>query len=1847
MTDEKKTDLGLEDLDWDSAIAEWDQSTLVPEVARDKETQRAATLVNVPTPPPAPQPPPAPSSARTLYNPPKVTPPAEAIATQSALPELSDDPPDPDGHETLIAEMPPELRRSGGPQPRPTPSGGLAQLFKPRSGDQKDGEAFDRLFDEPSAEAARRKALERPATEEDLSETVNQSDSNQLLSLGVPREMTPEEALLDDLPGPDEYSDLSSATAETAHAGGAYSRTAAWAKAAAPDTPEDVTISAGHAAVLHAPAARQHDPDEETSALSRESVRRAMQQAALPSIRPIAPRAIDDEAPTRLRLAPASRAPSSGALPSEPLPAKTFEQERPATAWLDDDARTAHLARASWLELEARANADPTTCARGLLAVSELCALAGELEAAERFALEARELAPQLALGHWQARGLMPAPADTPTLVEALDAEIRAALTPAARLHATLLAADHLRVGGADEEASMRWDVACRLWPDDVRAATTRAASALAHGDHAHVGLRFGEGPELAPISLAVGTVLRMRGVERDDADSGEILANDSLRRARAALERGDVAAAALLIAELRGVPELSRGAAWLAAALGAVRPDTRAQAAQWVRMLLGTDDARARRALTARGVELGDGSLVDAALTGDDTFSAAERGILCALMKLPLAVSSRDLDAIGAGDEMSPLASALAAVSVPPTADDLLVRANRVAGTDSSRALSRLGRLLAADAGSAHVEAAIAQVAKDMPDGVRALKMEMSLRAGRYDELSGSLGMWSDVDEADPSAARDRQLAAALVAERDGDKSRALAAYRAAQHADPTSEVALRAIAELDPHTDLAYELGATADALGDGVPGAIMRLEAVTRAGGLDEEARNRMIEAAHQAARDLPFAGFLAERGARAAGDLDAVLKCIRDRRAASTDPLELALDALREALLVADRDPELAAERMAEAHNARPDDVALRELYERLATEAPTDRGAWREKRAASATGTARALLYTEAAYEYERSGDKESALRAAQAARASGDEGLGRLALERAEVEGGAAGRLADELLTLARSTENARERRESYERLADLDAVGRGDPASALLWHKTILESDPTYKPSLRYVEQVLLGEGRDDELEPTVAAIAMTLKGSKGGECGAHAEVGVRWHMRGLEDWETTKDLVDIASAQPDPSLWALRTANAHARHRRDDAAILATALALVPRTTRSDELAALHLRAAEAAGRLGDVEKSRELLERARTEDPGDIVAWGMLGDLRQRAGDGRGAAEASESLARTSGVPEHQLLAWYEAARLWTDAGDSDRAVTCLEQAAAIDVSFNDVFERLVALYTARGAKEGLAALLERRLEKITDPDERVAMQVERGRALCDIGDTDGARSALEAALEARPEHTGALIAFGDLCAAVSDWTAAETAWVRLARSLTTPEEQRTIYLRLGDLYAVHAVNLSRAEVAFKEVLKRSPDDLPTLERLVDVYSRQSDASRALEVQQQLIALAALPAERRRRLIGLAAIYDQTSKEPRKAEQTLEAARREFPGEVSVLRALAEFYIRHKQMPAVNILLDRAATDARRAFAAGRLTPGNFEVLAAVFDLRGKKDAATVIAATLSAFEGKPAALRGAEARASDPRLDDLLAPEVLTDALRALLYRTGDALDAASPLDLRALRAAALPATALGVPQIVKLAESMGIGGVQVLVSPQLGLTCVPCSSSPPIIVLGEALVSATDEAARTFLVTRALKLVAARASALVRTPAADLGILVAAWLQLFNPTWAPQGIPGPALSEARRRLQPGLPRQLDDDVGVMALEVAGSLGTQGATLGANALAWSNRTALLAVGDPNAALQGIAWSLGLKDGAPQDPEARAAWCAGTAEIKDVLGYSVTDAYAEARARLGLGK
>jgi tetratricopeptide (TPR) repeat protein len=898
----------------------------------------------------------------------------------------------------------------------------------------------------------------------------------------------------------------------------------------------------------------------------------------------------------------------------------------------------------------------------------------------------------------------------------------------------------------------------------------------------------------------------------------------------------------------------------------------------------------------------------------------------------------------------------------------------------------------------------------------------------------------------------------------------------------------------------------------------------------------------------------------------------------------------------------------------------------------------ERGGWREELAVQAQGQTRARLLLEAALEYARGDDLEAAARVIALAAEMGAGDLARAMWARLGTRGPAAAELAEELFQKAQAETDANTQRDLYEQLGELDRA-RGETSSAILWQKAILERAPSYLPALRRLEHAYLREGRTDELEPIAHTLASLLDPN---EANAHAWLSARLRTKNA-DATGAAEMAALAAKLDPPALWALRALSVQAK---DDETILDACQKLGGLVSQAREAGSLALRAAQAAVRLRRFEEAKPLLERAVEALPEHVLASHLQAAVLEALGEPAGAAEALERFANLSGVQAHRAEAWWRAAKLWQNrARDLQRAEHAFEQALASDPARTDAFEELRRVYTERGEGAKLADLLERILEETSDPAERLRLEITRARALTQASKLDLAKQALASVLEREPEHLEALDALADLCAAEGDWPGAEDAWIRLARHVQAPEEQARIYKKLGVLYDESLPHAERAELAYLEVLKRHPEDTDTVQKLVRVYGRLGKPEKAIELQNDLLNRATTNEQKRDYTIGLALVYEQVIGDRRKAEQTLERARRTWPNDGPTLRASAEFYRRGGDERALGTLIERAQGEARRALSTGRFEPSFFESLATTAELRGSSDAADLARATLAAIQGRKSELAGAGHRAGAAELDDLLAPDLLSPPLRALLKKTGDALDLAYPSDLRALRTSPVEEDSPLGESLRNLGTAFGLK-IEAHVTPTLGSVCLAANASPARIVIGKALADSKDETAKTFVLIRSLKAIQSNAAAFSRTAPIELWPVLAAYLSLFSPSWTPQGVDQKKMSQAQERLKPHL-GSVDSEASALAQEVIGGIGNRASQLGTAIHQWGNRTALLAIGDPNAAFRGICLASGHGTEPPSDAQERLKWVVRSAEARDLSVFSVSDAYAEVRRRLGLGR
>ena len=1566
------------------------------------------------------------------------------------------------------------------------------------------------------------------------------------------------------------------------------------------------------------------------------TVRRTLEPiaAALPSEPPEA-----EEAERTVRRSIASMSPTLAPNRAAARPSAVPPLLDEPSGTVDPLSPSAWLQRAEWLETEAHSAPTQEAKARALVVASELWALAGDVSRGREVAIEAAAIGRSASLGDRQLRWLSALEGDFDSVLTALEAEQLGASTPEARAHAAHLSAEIARLVKSDDAlAKQRHEAAARSYPEDPRPHLMRLLDQLA-STSSSPKLRWPDRPEFDELARATDELARLRSPI--GAAAGTPLG--SFEAARQALAVGERAHAANSVLELSRLEGVGTAPAWLAAVLLAADDRTRTESLGLLEGLANdSSDPSARRAFARHALAAGDGAALQRALeAGQSTLSAHER------LAIYLLAEKRGSELDAAIAELGGSAGSGCLIAAAMLSGDAEALAELPLESCAERDALTLGRAIVRDLGDAlsasgEMARALAHYARSHPEqpAARALELELAVARSDASAVAESLASWA-AGVGDVAALRDRELAQAFVFELGGDGTNARAAYERALELDPTCEPAANALIEGSPRSAASEILLRLADAESQGTRAAIHFLQATLLAEEHESELFEPAIERAKEADPGFFMSYALGEERARALMDVDRRLSWIRARRGQLDDRAGLSLTLVREAMLTADADVDATATLLKEALETAPDDVALLDLYMRFAAKEEAGRGAQWEALAARSSGAESPELFLIAALEHERENDRSSAFRAADLAYRARSDAMSRALADGLALGSEGAESLSERLKAFVAGSDDARMKRELCEQLSEVE-LARDDQAAALSWQRAAAEHDPAYLPALRALERAALRAGDSEALVGVAAALAKQLSGA---DAAAAAELSAR--LLGADGSpEHCRELAELAIEQHPDALWALRVLATDPGSSPER--VFSAYRELSSLATRSLDRATLSLRAAEAAARTSQLPEARRLLDQALSEVPDHLVALGTLAELLEQSSDPTEAAGAFETLAEASRVDAHKAAAFQRAAVLWLDqSNDPDRALSALEQAASLDITHEEAVLRLQSLYVTRGERHKLAELLLRRVEHTTDPEERMALEVARSRVLAEVGEHASAKAALSAALDAQPEHLDALEAFAELCLSEGDWASAEQALLRLSRHAVTPERQAAVYRRLAELYDTNLPHPERAELAYREVLRRAPDDAEAAERLIDVYARTGRKDDAVRLASEFVEHAQTPDAKRECTTRLAIVLERVAGNRKQAEAVLEKARREAPHDARLLRALVDLRRRAGEDAAARALLERAASDARRALGTGRFEIAFFETLATVAELKGQPEAARIAQSTLASLAGTELPLMGGGPAAGSPELDDLLAPELLEPRIRMLIRRAGALLDAAYPVDLLALRATPLPPASLAYfAHVQKVAESFDLNAVEVLVSSSVGMNCVPLSSEPARLLIGPELLKSNDDAVRFALLVRALKILEVRAPVIARTSPVELVPLFGGLIASLVPDGAPQpGVDARKAREAAFRIAPVLPDSLREELAPLAREIAPLVSTRSSQLGVAALQWAARTALLAVGDLHTLIAATARAAGAPAGPPPSGPERLRFIVRNAEARDVSIFSVSDHYAEARRRLEL--
>jgi len=916
--DKKNTQLGG---DWETALEEWDESPLVPALADDK----------TPAPPGVASTPPAAEVAEGAAA-------SDPTGTPTSTAEDSDEPDEDEDEEcTVVGEIPAELladsvRGLGS-------ASGLGEIFgrgsqptlpaddetEPAQGDAPLNDDSQVFTSAASVGTGRLERAERKTPAPSKPDVIREDAIDEEV-------FDPFVDLRDDaVASPESRGDAWEGSGSKAVGeDGAEAPAASRAEEATPIPSSDLEGIAAEGPKLLEPGQRRYPEDEITAVFADErAVDKLVARGAAKST------AKEPEQPSGVpRSVP----------PPPPVPAKPqFSDERDAVAHLlERDLRQDWEDRAVWLAEEAAAREEGEERARMMLTVSELCAMVGDDEKGVAVARAVRELDRAHPLAHRQVRYAMVRERRWYDVLGELEAEARHAPTPDAKAHAILLAAELMsRLHNDEDGSSKHFDLAARVLPSDPRPYVSKLVHRFNDPAGGSLDVRWPDDVGLAPLAKGAAFVGRVRDAREAPAAIGDELSEyEAIPRAKAALRNLDPTSAAYALRKLESVRGMGGGANWLAASLAGQHRDGRARSTHALEKLAsGPHASVAQRLMALRAVESNDVEALDKAtsMPGASTFSPADRVALNALFRDDFSAAGSFADMLLGQEKTAALgAAAVAAITeVKSEHAPKRVDAACAVGSPATRTFFALARGTAAGDGPSEFAERVRVLCAESPDAAvgKLLDVDEAVAAGELDKLVDLLSAWGQTDGLDE---RDRALAAGLVAELQDDKVRARLEYERARQLDPGHEGVLRALAALDlsGHVSRLAELASEAD---EGTKASLLSLEAAIRTGPGEVDEYLAHLQHAQDFHGSLPFPAWLGERLARGRGDVDGVLDWLRTRRESTDDPVEAAYDACREAMLMVERDPGLAASLMEEASRARPADSALRALFERFSEE----------------------------------------------------------------------------------------------------------------------------------------------------------------------------------------------------------------------------------------------------------------------------------------------------------------------------------------------------------------------------------------------------------------------------------------------------------------------------------------------------------------------------------------------------------------------------------------------------------------------------------------------------------------------------------------------------------------------------------------------------------------------------------------------------------------------------------------------------------------------------------------------------------------------------------------------
>lgn len=308
----------------------------------------------------------------------------------------------------------------------------------------------------------------------------------------------------------------------------------------------------------------------------------------------------------------------------------------------------------------------------------------------------------------------------------------------------------------------------------------------------------------------------------------------------------------------------------------------------------------------------------------------------------------------------------------------------------------------------------------------------------------------------------------------------------------------------------------------------------------------------------------------------------------------------------------------------------------------------------------------------------------------------------------------------------------------------------------------------------------------------------------------------------------------------------------------RWDDASKIYQAILIHHREGLTDaEIVDYYQQLAELNHKLGQSDRAIKSLEKALELDSGHAPSLRLLATVYEGEQKFEDAYEAMMRLVPQVAGDERVMLL-IEIGRLAkSELDDPYRAIDAYEDANRQRPGDRDILNALLQLY--RQARQGARAV--EILEELVriEPDEKVRVRLSQtlGEVWRDeLKNDERAVQYFNAALDLDPTFVKAFEAIESLLSSSGSWPRLEENYIAMLKRLPQHDPRNmkgVLWRNLGDLYRYKLKNLAGATQAYTVLAKMQPDDVPTLEVLADLLSKNPAAvDDAILAWQRLVQL-----------------------------------------------------------------------------------------------------------------------------------------------------------------------------------------------------------------------------------------------------------------------------------------------------------------------------------------------------------------------------------------------------------